>query len=213
MQAKLPLLERIKTQFGPTPGLSPDKIPPTVGMNLAKIVYKGAQVIFWDLGGQSKMRVMWEKYYQEADAVVYVVDSQDLDRLEEAKLAYDATCDHDELALVPIFTFANKQDLEDAMSPGDLAVSFYHREDDIEDCEGSERREKTGGKEGGTIAGRGRGREEQGERNRRKALLQEAEQERARVMGVSAVTGHGLEEAVSTVVVEARRLTRRAARR
>ena len=34
------------------------------------------------------MRMMWEKYYLEANAVVYVVDSADVSRLEEAKLAY-----------------------------------------------------------------------------------------------------------------------------
>jgi len=34
------------------------------------------------------MRAMWEKYYQEANAVVYVLDSADIPRLEEAKLAY-----------------------------------------------------------------------------------------------------------------------------
>eukprot|EP01042_Synura_sphagnicola_P002249 gene2249-2689_t len=71
------------------------------------------------------MRAMWEKYYQEANAVVYVLDSADIPRLEEAKLAYDDVCDHDQLNCVPIFTFANKRDLEGALAAGDLAVSFY----------------------------------------------------------------------------------------
>ena len=57
-------------------------------MNLARINYRGSKVIFWDLGGQVKMRSMWERYYQEADAVIFVVDSADIGRLEEAKLAY-----------------------------------------------------------------------------------------------------------------------------
>lgn len=35
-----------------------------------------------------KMRSIWEKYYQEAHAVVFLVDSADVGRLEEAKLAY-----------------------------------------------------------------------------------------------------------------------------
>ena len=34
------------------------------------------------------MRSMWERYYQEADAVVFVVDSVDIGRLQEAKEAY-----------------------------------------------------------------------------------------------------------------------------
>jgi hypothetical protein len=31
---------------------------------------------------------MWEKYYTEANAVIFVVDSSDISRLEEAKLAF-----------------------------------------------------------------------------------------------------------------------------
>lgn len=85
---KTTLLERIKTQFGNMHGIPPDKIPPTIGMNLAKINYKGTQVIIWDLGGQIKMRNIWEKYYETAHAIIFVVDSADIGRLEEAKLAY-----------------------------------------------------------------------------------------------------------------------------
>lgn len=85
---KTTLLERIKTQFGNMPGIPPDKIPPTIGMNLAKINYKGTQVIIWDLGGQIKMRNIWERYYETAHAIIFVVDSADVARLEEAKLAY-----------------------------------------------------------------------------------------------------------------------------
>jgi len=129
---KTTILERIKTRLGTTPGLPPEKIPPTVGMNLAKITYKGSKVIFWDLGGQVKMRSMWERYYQEANAVVFVVDSADLGRLEEAKLAYDAACESDSLRNVPILTFANKQDLSGALSPSDLSMNFYPIQDAAE---------------------------------------------------------------------------------
>lgn len=113
---KTTLLESIKTKFSRIHGLPPEKIPPTVGMNLAKIQYRGAQVVIWDLGGQVRMRGIWEKYYSEANAVVFVVDSADVGRLEEAKLAYDAACDHENLSGTAVITFANKQD---------LGVSFF----------------------------------------------------------------------------------------
>lgn len=121
---KTTILEKIKSEFGKTPGLPADKIPPTIGMNLAKINYKGSQVVIWDLGGQLKMRSIWEKYYDEANAVVFVIDSADVGRLNEAKLAFDATCDHEILRQVPILTLANKQDLQGALSPEDLSVNF-----------------------------------------------------------------------------------------
>lgn len=160
---KTTLLEKIKSKLGNTPGLPPEKIPPTVGMNLAKINFKGSKVIFWDLGGQVKMRSMWEKYYQEANAVVFVVDSADLGRLEEAKLAYDAACESDSLRRVPIFTFANKQDLSGALSPTDLAMNFYPIQDAAD---------------------------------------------RTRVFAISAISGNGIDEAVSAVVDDASRHAR-----
>lgn len=60
---KTTILEKVKSKFSKSPGLPPDRIPPTVGMNLAKIYYKSNQVVMWDLGGQAKMRKIWEKYY------------------------------------------------------------------------------------------------------------------------------------------------------
>jgi ADP-ribosylation factor related protein 1 len=123
---KSSLLERIKTLYNTTPGLSMEKITPTIGMNLAKLNHMGAQVIIWDLGGQAKMRSIWEKYYAEANAVIYVVDAADRGRLSEAKMAYDAACDNNSLATtkVPVFTFANKQDVAGALSTSDLAANF-----------------------------------------------------------------------------------------
>ncbi len=74
--------------YGKAPGIPPDKIPPTIGMNLARLFYQGMQVIMWDLGGQLKMRSLWERYYDEAHAIVFLVDATDVGRLEEARLAY-----------------------------------------------------------------------------------------------------------------------------
>ena len=48
---KTTILEKIKGKYTNSPSLSPDRIPPTVGMNLARAVLKGSKVIFWDLGG------------------------------------------------------------------------------------------------------------------------------------------------------------------
>ena len=87
---------------------------------MAKIRYKGAQVVFWDLGGQSKMRSIWERYYNSADAVVFVVDSTDRIRLNEAKREVEGVIQHDVLQRVPIIIFANKQDLPQPMSANEV---------------------------------------------------------------------------------------------
>mmetsp|Transcript_15773 Transcript_15773/g.26354 ORF Transcript_15773/g.26354 Transcript_15773/m.26354 type:complete len:204 (+) Transcript_15773:154-765(+) len=121
---KTTLLENIKRNYG-AGGLPSDKITPTIGMNLAKIRYDGAQVIFWDLGGQSKMRAMWEKYYMEANAVIYVVDSANEARIEEARFAFDNMLEDPSLSQTPVLIVANKQDMEGAFSPNELAASTF----------------------------------------------------------------------------------------
>lgn len=76
-----------------------------------------------------QMRTMWEKYYDEASAIIFVVDSADTSRLEEARLAYEAIIDQVSLLCVPVSIFANKQDMDGALTPGDLANTFYADQD------------------------------------------------------------------------------------
>ena len=39
----------------------------------------------WDIGGQREIRPYWKNYYENTDGIVYVVDSADDMRLNEAK--------------------------------------------------------------------------------------------------------------------------------
>ena len=57
------------------PGTDPEKILPTVGLNVGRMHAHQAPLIFWDLGGQAGLRSIWDKYYAESHAIVYVVDS------------------------------------------------------------------------------------------------------------------------------------------
>jgi ADP-ribosylation factor related protein 1 len=109
---KTTLLERIKSKYTSQHSIPPNKIPPTIGMNLAKLTYQGNELIIWDLGGQLKMRSIWEKYYNEAHCVLFVLDSSDLNRMAEVKLAFDLVCQDEHLSQIPIFIVANKMDLD-----------------------------------------------------------------------------------------------------
>jgi ADP-ribosylation factor related protein 1 len=42
-------------------------------------------LIFWDLGGQSGLRSIWDKYYDDSHAVMYVVDAASQARFDESK--------------------------------------------------------------------------------------------------------------------------------
>ena len=55
---------------------------PTVGFNVEEVKYKNLTFTMWDVGGQKLLRNMWCHYYPNTDAVIYVVDSSDQERLE-----------------------------------------------------------------------------------------------------------------------------------
>lgn len=38
-----------------------------------------------DIGGQTKLRPLWRHYFVNTDALIFVVDSSDLERIEEAR--------------------------------------------------------------------------------------------------------------------------------
>lgn len=121
---KTNVLERLKTIFTPVIGLDPGKILPTVGLNVGRVEAFGQSFVFWDLGGQTGLRSIWDKYYEESHALVYVVDSANKDRFDESKAALDKVLDHRELTGAPLLVLANKQDLEAAANAQDLSEYF-----------------------------------------------------------------------------------------
>jgi ADP-ribosylation factor related protein 1 len=84
---KSTLLEMIKSLYSTTL-FQPENIRPTVGQNIGRItVGETVKLIlaFWDLGGQEGLRKIWEEYYRESDALIFVVDATDKNRIEECK--------------------------------------------------------------------------------------------------------------------------------
>ncbi|CDJ41661.1 ADP-ribosylation factor domain-containing protein, putative [Eimeria tenella] len=94
---------------------------PTVGVNLETLQYKNISFEVWDLGGQTGVRPYWRCYFSDTDAVIYVVDSTDRDRMGVAKHELYALLDEDELRKSLLLIFANKQDLPDAASEAEIA--------------------------------------------------------------------------------------------
>jgi ADP-ribosylation factor related protein 1 len=82
---KTTLLEKIKGLYTSRPGLPADKILPTVGLNVAKIVISSSIVHFWDLGGQKDLRRLWKQYYPQCHGIFFVMDSAEPGRLEEVQ--------------------------------------------------------------------------------------------------------------------------------
>eukprot|EP01117_Protostelium_nocturnum_P012529 TRINITY_DN4618_c0_g1_i5.p1 TRINITY_DN4618_c0_g1~~TRINITY_DN4618_c0_g1_i5.p1 ORF type:complete len:178 (+),score=64.19 TRINITY_DN4618_c0_g1_i5:60-593(+) len=110
---KTALMEKTKTIYLKREGLSLDKLMPTVGLNIARLEVNRSKLILWDLGGQSGLRSIWEKYYDESEAIVFVFDPlQDNQRFEEAKEALKSVLSHPEIKThIPLLLVIGKSDL------------------------------------------------------------------------------------------------------
>jgi ADP-ribosylation factor protein 1 len=84
--------------------------PPT-GFNVETVEYKNIQFTVWDVGGQDKIRPLWRHYFQNTQGIIFVVDSNDRDRVVEAREELQRMLNEDELRDALLLVFANKQDL------------------------------------------------------------------------------------------------------
>ena len=75
----------------------------------------------WDLGGQTSIRPYWRCYYQNTNAVIYVVDSADPERMGISKQELMAMLEEEELKDAALIVFANKQDLPNALPSDAIA--------------------------------------------------------------------------------------------
>lgn len=75
----------------------------------------------WDIGGQDKLRPLWRSYTRCTDGIVFVVDSVDEERLEEAKMELQRTTRAPDNVNVPVLVLANKQDLPGAKDSQEIA--------------------------------------------------------------------------------------------
>ena len=119
-------------------------VVPTVGFSVDTFTREGTKFKAFDMSGASKYRRLWEKYYKETDAVVFVVDSSDRLRLAVAReelssmlgepftseddnilsrtsLQPCACSGHRDLKNCPVLFLANKQDVANRLAPAEIA--------------------------------------------------------------------------------------------
>ncbi|KAF3857094.1 hypothetical protein F7725_008953 [Dissostichus mawsoni] len=80
-------------------GENPQDVAPTVGFSKVDLKQGKFEVTIFDLGGGKRIRGIWKNYYSESHGVVFVVDSSDVQRIQE---------------------LANKQDQEGALAEADI---------------------------------------------------------------------------------------------
>jgi ADP-ribosylation factor protein 1 len=93
---------------------------PTIGFNVETVEYKNINFTVWDVGGQDKIRPLWRHYFQNTQGLIFVVDSNDRERINEANEELQKMLNEDELRDAVLLVFCNKQDLPNAMSVAEV---------------------------------------------------------------------------------------------
>lgn len=97
---------------------------PTQGFNIKSLMHSEFKLNVWDIGGQKSIRPYWRNYFDQTDALVYVIDSADRRRMEETGVELQQLLEEEKLAGVPLLIFANKQDLINAATEEELTVGL-----------------------------------------------------------------------------------------
>jgi len=93
---------------------------PTIGFNVETVEYNNLNFTVWDIGGQDKIRPLWRHYYHGSNGLIYVVDSNDRDRVEDAREELLKILNEEEMRDVALLVFANKQDLPNSMTAAEV---------------------------------------------------------------------------------------------
>jgi ADP-ribosylation factor protein 1 len=93
---------------------------PTIGFNVETVEYKKCNFTVWDVGGQDKIRPLWRHYFQNTEGLIFVIDSNDRNRIDEARVELHRMLGEDELREVFLLVIANKQDLKDSMEVSEI---------------------------------------------------------------------------------------------
>jgi len=100
--------------------LDDSEIIPTIGFNVECVEYNKMIFSLWDLGGSHDARSFWRFYYEGTQAIIFVVDSSDIERMDEAREDLHRMLIEHELWDAPLLVVANKQDEPRAAAPREI---------------------------------------------------------------------------------------------
>ncbi|KAL0230573.1 hypothetical protein PCE1_004130 [Barthelona sp. PCE] len=101
----------------------------TVGFSATDLEIGSLKINCYDIGGQKTFRNLWNYYYDDTDAVVFVIDSADVNRLNCGGVGCEEGCvkcvlheslSDPRLAECTVLLLINKQDLPDALDPREV---------------------------------------------------------------------------------------------
>ncbi|XP_048345954.1 ADP-ribosylation factor-like protein 8B isoform X1 [Sphaerodactylus townsendi] len=104
----------------PQSGQFSEDMIPTVGFNMRKVTKGNVTIKIWDIGGQPRFRSMWERYCRGVNAIVYMVDAADREKIEASRNELHNLLDKPQLQGIPVLVLGNKRDLPSALDEKQL---------------------------------------------------------------------------------------------
>lgn len=98
---------------------------PTIGIDFEKLTINETSLLVWSIGGRSGYRPLLSRNYKRMLAFIFVVDSNDHERIDEARDKLHELVNDENFQEKPILIFANKQDLPNAMDCDQLQNKLH----------------------------------------------------------------------------------------
>eukprot|EP00741_Cyanophora_paradoxa_P000222 tig00000402_g215.t1 len=108
----------IINKFKPTKN-SVQEVVPTVGFQVEEFSKHKITFTAFDMSGQGRYRGLWEHYYKEAQAIIFVIDCADKIRMCVVKDELAQMLKHPDIASskIAVLFYANKMDLPSSYDP------------------------------------------------------------------------------------------------
>ena len=105
---------------------------PTIGFNVETVLYQNHSLTMWDVGGCDKIRPLLRHYLQGTQALIFVIDANDLERVETARDEFWRLLANEEVKNIPVLLYLNKTDL-----PGVKNASYFQEKFDLNALRGN----------------------------------------------------------------------------
>ncbi|KAH3760565.1 ADP-ribosylation factor 6 [Pelomyxa schiedti] len=108
---------------------------PSLGFNVETITFKKVRFNVWDVGGQDKLRTLWSHYFAGTQALIFVIDCSDIERLEIARDELWKVITDKAMRDAVLLVYCNKSDrpralplkeITDRLLLGNITDRFWH---------------------------------------------------------------------------------------